>query len=65
MNILIAGIGIQVAGLLIFFAILYWFFAKLTANRHLIDGEHPYAEVHQTSRFKIFLLCTCCPSSKL
>jgi len=56
---LAAGIGVQLASLLLFFGILYWFFARLTAKRHLVDNQHPYAEVRQSSRFKVFILCAC------
>ena len=61
-NILLVGLGIQLLSLAVFFGILYGFLAKMARNRHLIDRQHSYTEVHQSSRFRVFLMCTLpCP----
>ncbi|KAI6500899.1 hypothetical protein MCOR13_005842 [Pyricularia oryzae] len=54
-NILLAGLGIQVASLLLYFGVYYAFVSTITRHRNHLEEKH--AHVYLTQRFRIFLLC--------
>lgn len=54
-NILLAGMGIQLLSLVAFFAVYYVFIFRLTRHHEWLDRTHE--SVYLSPRFRIFLLC--------
>lgn len=54
-NILLAGMGIQVLSLVSFFAVYYFFIFRLTRHQEWLDSTH--ASIYLAPRFRVFLVC--------
>lgn len=54
-NILLAGLGIQVTSLLLYFGIYYGFMIRLSRHHELLEQKHAY--IYLSNRFKILLIC--------
>ncbi|EJT80650.1 hypothetical protein GGTG_00644 [Gaeumannomyces tritici R3-111a-1] len=54
-NILLAGMGIQVLSLVSFFGVYYAFLFRLSRRQELLDNTH--APIYLAPRFRVFLVC--------
>lgn len=54
-NILLAGLAMQLASIALFLAIYWYFVYKLHHRRYILDPT--FQDVYLSPKFKIFLLC--------
>ncbi|TLS23944.1 hypothetical protein PpBr36_08362 [Pyricularia pennisetigena] len=54
-NILLAGLAIQVASLLLYFGVYYGFVSRISRHRNRLEEKHSH--IYLSQRFRIFLVC--------
>lgn len=54
-NVLIAGLGLQILSILGFFGLYYWHMSRVHRNRDFLDPR--FSAIYQSAKFKLALLC--------
>jgi hypothetical protein len=62
-NILLVGLGMQLAGIVVFLGSYWYFVYSLHHRRYVLDPA--FQEVYLAAKFKIFLLCTSITSPRV